>query len=410
MTRPEQHRSSALFRLAITAGLFILLVTVRAAQAQTYTVIHNFTGGADGYNPTSTLVQDRAGNLYGTTENGGTYHEGVLFQLKPTRSGGWIFYPIHEFAGGSDDGAGPFDYGGLTIGPDGNIYGSTVGGGMTGCNGDCSLGVVFRLQPPPTSCRAVLCPWPLSIVYEFGSLGPAYPESNVVFDAAGNLYGTTQFGYAYELSPSGGDWTQSASYYLGGQMTAGLVPDNAGNAYGVTECGGTHSAGVVFELTPGASGWTETVLYNFTAGNDGGYPIGGLMFNQGNLYGSTSYGGSAGGGTIFELSPSGSEWTLTTLCSFGTGLGFYGPQSPLTMDAAGNLYGTTNGDGAFGDGMVFKATRSGSNWTCTDLHDFGEPTGLFPIAGVTVGANGNLYGTATQSGSNHEGVVWQITP
>ncbi len=248
-------------------------------------------------------------------------------------------------------------------------------------------------------------------MYEFAPLGPAFPESNVVFDAAGNLYGTTQFGYAYELSPSGGDWTQSASYYLGGQMTAGLVPDNAGNAYGVTQFGGTHNYGFAFEFTPSASGWTETVLYNFTNGSDGAYPVGGLIFDQaGNLYGSTSYGGSAGGGTIFQLSPSDGAWTLTTLCSFGTGLGYYGPQSPLTMDAAGNLYGTTNGDGGFGDGMVFKATRSGSNWTCTDLHDFQEPTGLFPIAGVTVGANGNLYGTASSSGANNHGVIWEITP
>lgn len=140
--------------------------------------------------------------------------------------------------------------------------------------------------------------------------------------------------------------------------------------------------------------------------------MGGLIFDSaGNLYGSTSYGGSGGGGTIFELSPSSGGWALSTLCSFGNGPpGSFGPQSALTLDAAGNLYGTTYGNGSFFDGMAFKATRSGSNWTCTDLFDFNGDFGLFPIGGVTVDANGNLYGTASETESHDSGVVWEITP
>src|ERR1700678_244983 len=140
----EQHQSPVSVRLLTMVCLFTLFVAAIAAQAQTYTVIHNFTGGSDGDFPTSTLVQDRAGNLYGTTNSGGTYDAGVVYQLKPGRSGGWVFYPIHEFNGwnNGDDGANPLDYGGLTIGPDGDLYGSTEYGGIHGCDTGSTCGVV----------------------------------------------------------------------------------------------------------------------------------------------------------------------------------------------------------------------------------------------------------------------------
>ena len=186
-----------------------------------------------------------------------------------------------------------------------------------------------------------------------------------------------------------------------------MVLDNAGNLYGVAS-GGAHGDGVIFELTPSGSSWTKTILYNFTDGSDGADPFGGLIFDgAGNLYGSTTIGGSSGGGTIFELSPSGGGWTLQTLCSF---VGIIGPESALTMDAAGNLYGTTFADGAFEDGMVFKATRAGNNWTCTDLFDFNGKLGLYPVGGVAVDANGNLYGTTPRTESNNSGLVWELTP
>ena len=389
----------------------MLLLTALAAtpaSAQTYTVLHNFTG-SDGSLPTSTLIFDRAGNLYGTTEYGGTHGDGVVFQLKHAGSG-WSFNPIHEFDwnGSGGDGADPLDYGGLTIAPDGSIYGTTENGGILGCDGESTCGVVFRLQPPPTACTSALCPWLESIVYEFNpQSGGEFPVSNVVFDSSGNLYGTTQYSTVYELSPSGGSWTQT-DHDLGYFFTAGLIFDNAGNLYGVAN-GGEH--GIVFELTPSPSGWTETTLYSFTGGDDGSDPFGGLIFDQaGNLYGSTSAGGSGQGGTIFELSPSGDGWIFQTLCSFVGIAGGYGPESALTMDAAGNIYGTTYADGAFGGGSVFKATRYGNNWTCTDLYDFQGDTGAYPIGGVAVDANGNIYGTASRSGTDNDGVIWEITP
>ena len=382
-----------------------------AAQAQTFTVLHSFSG-SDGSYPLSTLIFDRAGNLYGTTEYGGASGQGVVFQLKHTPSGGWIYTPVHQFNGfsGTGDGAYPLDYGGLTLASDGTIYGTTMNGGIEGCNTQSYCGTVFRLQPPATACTTALCSWLLSIIYKFNpQSGAEFPVSNVIFDTAGNLYGTTNPGGpsdVYELSPSGGNWVQN-SYSLKAGTTAGLVLDNAGNLYGVAS-GGAHGDGVIFELTPSGSSWTKTILYNFTDGSDGADPFGGLIFDgAGNLYGSTTIGGSSGGGTIFELSPSGGGWTLQTLCSF---VGIIGPESALTMDAAGNLYGTTFADGAFEDGMVFKATRAGNNWTCTDLFDFNGKLGLYPVGGVAVDANGNLYGTTPRTESNNSGLVWELTP
>ena len=424
MAEPQQVAASIFHtnlraRTVALASLIVLtalLVLVPTAEAQTYTVLHNFTG-SDGSYPTSTLVFDRAGNLYGTTLYGGAAHDGVVFQLKHTRSGGWIYTPVHQFNGnsGSGDGANPVDYGGLTLAADGTIYGTTTYGGILGCNGSSYCGTAFRLQPPPTACTTALCSWLLTTIYEFNpQSGADFPLSSLVFDTSGNLYGTTMaigaYSWVYELTPSGGNWTQVPFSGLEIATTAGLIFDNAGNLYG-TALGGTNRQGVVFELTPSGSGFTKTILYDFTGGDDGGFPFGGLIFDAaGNLYGSTSSGGSGAGGTVFELSPSGGGWTLQTLCSFAGFAPGSGPKSALTMDAAGNLYGTTYGDGAFGDGMVFKASRSGNNWACTDLFDFNGDLGLFPIGGVAVDANGNLFGTASETESNRNGVVWMITP
>ncbi|HKD84462.1 MAG TPA: choice-of-anchor tandem repeat GloVer-containing protein [Terriglobales bacterium] len=393
--------------IAVMTIAVLMIAHGSEAHAQTYTVIHNFTGCADGDFPTSTLIWDRAGNLYGSTELGGVHctydNDGVVFQLKHNQAG-WTLRPLQEFVFTDDNISYPLDYGGLTFGPDGNLYGTTKQGGPS------NYGIVFRLQPPPRVCTSVLCLWSRTILYEFsGAPDGGYPESNVIFDGAGNLYGTTANGVAYELTPAGGGWNEQVIPYNGG-TSAGLVIDSAGNLYGVGVAG-SHGHGGVFELSPSPSGWTETVLYNFTGGSDGTTPVGGLIFDRaGNLYGSTSHGGSGGGGTIFELSPSAGGWTLNTLCSFAGNAQNFGPQSPLTMDAAGNLYGTTMSDG-HGAGTIFKATNSGGVWTCTDLYKFQfGPDGGFPIGGVTLDNDGNLYGTASEGGAYSAGVVWEITP
>ena len=405
-----QAMSAAFVALATLAAIFVF---VPAAQAQTYTVLHNFTGCADGNSPTTTLIFDRAGNLYGSTEYGGVHcsydNDGVVFQLKKGAAG-WTLYPLRDFVFTQDNVAFPINYGGLTFGPDGNLYGTTEEGGLQECNSD-TCGVVFRLQPPPTSCKSVLCPWSLTVLHEFANAPDgAFPETGVIFDSAGNLYGATTDGVGYELSPLGGGWNETL-IPLGVSGTARFVMDHAGNLYGAGSGGSLGEHGGIFELTPSPSGWTDSVLYSFTDGDDGTSPVAGLIFDSaGNLYGSTTHGGSGGGGTIFELSPSGSGWTLNTLCSFVGNPQNFGPQSQLTMDAAGNLYGTTQSDG-HGVGTIFKATNSGGTWTCTDLYKFElGPNGAYPIGGVTLDDKGNLYGTATEGGASGGGVIWELTP
>src|SRR5581483_3699775 len=142
----------------------------------------------------------------------------------------------------------------------------------------------------------------------------------------------------------------------------------AGNLYGTATAGGTYGKGVVFELSPSGGGWTEHVLYTFQGGNDGGQPVAGLIFdNAGNLYGATASWGSGGGGTVFKLSPTGGAWTYSVLTSLTGG---DGPVASLTLDRSGNLYGTTFMDDPAGYGSVFRLAPSGSGWTYTDLHDF----------------------------------------
>ncbi len=402
------------YALALAIVFTLSVATTPAVWAQTYNVIYNFAGG-DGNGPTSTLRIVGAGNLYGTTQQGGN-GQGVVFKLKHVGSG-WVLSPLHDFTGGNgkQDGAYPLDYGGLTVGPDGSLYGTTQLGGVPVGNG---LGTVFKLSPPPSACLTALCPWTSTVLYEFTDTPDgSQPYSSVTFDAAGNIYGTTRFGGAagagsvFKLTPANGSWTESilTSFGAGASPVAGIIFDGSGNLYGTTPYGGAGSKGQVFQLTPSRSGWTKNIIYAFTGGADGEFPAGGLIFDQaGNLYGSTAAGGSGNGGTIFKLSLSGSTWTLTTLYSFQGGSG--GPMSSLTVDAAGNLYGTTYGDGLFGGGSVFTLSAA-EGWKFTSLHNFQQDSGgVFPIGGVTLDANGNLFGTASAAGAHNRGVVWEVTP
>jgi len=372
-----------------------------------FQVLHNFTGCADGYRPTSTLLIDSSGSLYGTTLAGGSVcgdtGQGVVFRLK--RSGeSWVLAPLHTFAGGTGDGKTPYDYSGLIFGPDSAIYGTTFSGGAS------NFGTVFSLRPPATACHSALCPWSETLLTSFAL--PLYnPYSGVVFDSAGNLFGTALAAHVYELSSSGGNWTASVLSDQGGRIVANIALGPDGNLYGVNIDQGL-GQGTVFQLVPSGSGWNLNVLREFMGESDGDEPLGGLIFDSaGNLYGTTSQGGLNGGGTVFEMSPAGGGWTFNTIYAL-SGFTAGGPQSALTLDAAGNLYGTTQFDGQFNSGQVFKLTRSGDSWTFTDLHDFyiNNDEGIYPIGGVTLYSNGNLYGTASQSGANGAGSVWEITP
>jgi len=405
--------------LALAIGFASIVAATQAAQAQSFTVIHAFTCGMDGGNPYAGLTFDRGGNLYGTAYEGGVdnceYGCGLVFKL--SRSGpGWTLTTLHDFLGSNSDGAYP--EGEVVFGPDGSLYGTTSSGGSGNCYG---CGTVYNLKPPQTACKTVSCSWTETVLYLFtGHDDGGFPVYVVpVFDQAGDLYGTTAYdgvfddGVVFKLTRSNGGWSESVIHAFGGpdgsHPMSGMIFDGAGNLYGTTEVGGRYSQGSVFELSPSGSNWVATTLYSFEAGSDGAGPAGGLVFDQaGNLYGTDVVGGSGGGGTVFELSPSGGSWTYALLYSFPGGSA---PFDSLVMDGAGNLYGTAQAGGAYQRGSVFRLAPFNGGWTYTDLYDFtGGDDGALPVGSVTVDAMGNLYGTAPKGGAYGYGVAWEITP
>ena len=413
MTELEHARVKGLRAMTIMLAFLTGLMVAPAAQAQTYREVYNFT---QQYPGGGTLVIDRAGDFYGASVPCcGAY--GSIYKL--TRYGfNYVFNPLYGFQGG-DAGAAP--YAPVMIGRDGSLYGNAYYGGYHGEHCDPSgCGLVYRLRPPVTSTPSPFTPWTESVVYAFAGLpNDGYqPSGPLIEDAAGNLYGTTYlggpnlFGVVFELSPSNGGWTEKILYGFsygddGMQLEGGVTMDQVGNLYGTTQAGGSFADGVVYELTPTSSGWQETVLHAF-AGTDGAGPLTGLVMDQaGNLYGSTFGGGSNNAGLVFELSPANGRWTYTILYNFVEE--YEGPTAPLVVDAAGNLYGSTSGDGAYQDGMVFKLSQANGVWTFSDLHDFSVFERSNP-SGVTLDSTGNLFGTTGHNGTHGFGVVWELTP
>jgi len=335
------------------------------------------------------------------------------------KNGSWLLTPIYDFSG--SDGANP--YARVVFGPDGSLYGTTATGGCG--NG----GTVFNLKPSASACKAALCPWTETVLYCFQQ-SDTYPGyGDLIFDQAGNIYGTTigggdlGRGTVFMLTPSNGAWTETILHIFGhgsdGRFPyGGVIFDNAGNLYGTTQYGGDlgcysgSGCGIVFQLAPSGTGWIENVLHVFA---DYAFPTAGLFSDQsGNYYGATIAGGQYNGGIVFDLVSSGGNWTFNTIDNFDL-TPFQGPRATLTMDAAGNLYGTTYGGGDLGRGSVFKLAPSGGNWVLTTLYSFTDKDdGGYPSSSVTIDANGNLYGT-TYYGGNGQcsfgcGVTWEITP
>ena len=428
MTSPSLSNAISIFKRASAIATVSLLVTFSFSlvEAQTLTVLHAFTGGNDGGNPFAGLTADAAGNLYGTTVNGGERFAGTVYRLA-SRNQGWVLTPLYSFQGQSPNNDGAVPDARVAFGPNGVLYGTTGVGGLYACFDEQGCGIVFSLRPPASICNAIDCPWTETILYRFTGPDGAYPVGDLTFDQAGNLYGVTNAGgnsgcdqyegddcgVVYMITPGG---SFSVLYKMpggsgGSYPEAGVTFDSMGNLYGTTSRGGSSDLGVIFKLTPSQGGWTGTTLYQFQPGNGGNNPYAGLITDgAGNFYGATSAGGLYGGGTVFELSPSGNNWTYTVLYSF-TGPG-PGPQANLTMDSSGNLYGTTFGDGTPGLGSVFKLTHSGGNWSYTTLHNFtGGSDGYAPYGSVILDRNANVYGTTTEGGTfQYDGVIFEITP
>ncbi len=412
-------------RFSIGLGTALTIFTVTLLVTSTWaasheSVLHSFNNnGTDGVNPYAGLIADTSGNLYGTTVEGGIHNLGSVFELTPRQGGGWTETVLHSFGRGTD---GTDPYASLIFDAAGNLYGTTQQGGIH------NSGTVFELSPRQGGG------WTETVLHSFNNNGidGAYPLGGLIFDAAGNLYGTTQqggihscqgktCGTVFELTPKqGGGWTETVLHSFGNgtdgvNPQAGLIIDAAGNLYGTTYQGGIHNLGTVFELTPRqGGGWTETVLHSFGRGTNGVSPNASLTVDAaGHLYGTTIAGGILNDGTVFELTPSqGGGWTETVLHSFGNGTDGVNPQASLIIDAAGNLYSTTIAGGIHTDGTVFELSpQPGGGWTETVLHSFGNGTdGVSPYAGLIIDAAGNLYGTTIGGGIHTDGTVFEITP
>jgi uncharacterized repeat protein (TIGR03803 family) len=413
------------------SAVFLLLLSLAlpsSAHAASETVLYRFTGGVDGGVPDSTLTFDALGNLYGTTSYGGaSIFYGTVFKLTPASGGAWKETVLHNFRGGSDGSA---PTAGVVFDAAGNLYGTTSDGGLYG------YGTVFELTPTSTG-------WEKHMLHQFkGSANGdgEYPWAGVILDSAGNLYGTTQLGgpssttcpagcgTVFKLIHLSTGWSEEILYAFtglkgdGAGASTGLILDKAGNIYGTTSEGGsTGNYGTVYQLRHISTGWQERIIFEFTGQQTGESPYAGLTQDAtGTLYGTTSYGGSIGYGTVFELTPSSTGWTEQVLYSFSAGADGGFPSGSLLLDSSGNLYGTTSVGGCCADGVVFELISSPTgNWSENVLYSFSGSTnkdGSEPLGGVISDANGNLYGTTSMggygpcSGGLGCGVVFQISP
>jgi len=318
---------------------------------------------------------------------------------------------LYEFVGGLD---GSFPHARLVLDLSGNLYGTTWAGGAY------SNGTVFQLTPNADGG------WSKSVLHSFHITDGNTPYAGLILDQAGNLYGTTMFGGTYdygavfELSPNGdGSWSEKVLHSFnndfkdGSVLSGGLIFDKAGNLYGTTTGGGTYNAGTVFRLTPNADGsWQESILHSFN-GYDGSAPWCDLILDRiGNLYGTTIYGGDSGFGTAFKLTPNGGGWQEILLHSF-TGQDGEMPISGLIFDLTGNLYGTTIYGGPYDlrYGVVFELTPKGNDgWSETVLHSFNNDgkDGFVPNADLIFDWSGNLYSTTQLGGADEYGTVFKL--
>ena len=373
----------------------VVLLLAAAAQAQTFTTLYEFSTPF-GASPLAGLIQDKSGNLYGTTSAGGSLEDGVLFELT-----GVTETPLVSFPGAFD---GIYPYAPVIMDGQGIFYGTTFEGGSN------NQGVVFSLQPPGLGTQ----------LHSFvgGTSDGAYPTQGLVRDASGNLYGTTYqggsngcggtgCGVVFKIDTTGKETilhsfagVKDGAYPYYGHLRL----DKAGNLYGVTAGGGAFSPyGVVYKL---AKNRALTVLHNFN-GTEGGFPYGTVAMDAyGNLYGTTKGGGASGWGTVWKVSLTKKR---TILHSFGGGTSDgCNPMAGVVLDANGNVYGNTTYCGTSNYGTVWKLSKGGKY---TVLHNFAGTDGEYPYGELVLGANSTLYGTTSAGGTLYGlGTVWTYVP
>ena len=390
----SKRRSSGLLLLVTVLGL---LAATQLARAQyTESVLYSFKNTPDGAYPYDGLVLDKKGNFYGTTNDGGVFNQGAVFVI--TKKGSERL--LYSFSGGTD---GAYPQGWLVPDEQGNLYGTTYfGGSYTNCPNGC--GIVFEVALDGTE----------TVLHRFsGGTDGDYPAAGLIRDKQGNSYGTTLsggssgYGTVFQLTPTG---TETILYSFNGGVdgstpVGGLVRDSKGNLYGTTPYGGTLNQGTIFEVS--ATG-VKKLLYAFSGGVDGAYPVGTLIRDpEGNLYGTTVFGGTYGDGTVFEITRAGAE---TVLHSFQGGpVDGANPSGSLVRDKQGNLYGTTGSGGTnMLDGIVFEVSPSGVE---TVLYKFqGGNDGAAPTTSLFRSGKGIFYGTTGVGGANNSGTVFKMTP
>ena len=327
---------------------------VRTGQGWRGTVLHSFGEGDDGWYPQASLIFDMKGNMYGTTSEGGPYDFGTVFEMTPTGNGGWTEHILHAFSLYTEN----TPVAPLVFDQRGNLYGTTENGGI-------AWGAVFEMTPPSSPGGQ----WTESVLYNFTNTHDgAYPESGLLIDKQGNLYGASYFagiedsGTVYELKRTATGWEEETIYQFqrgddGANPSGPLSTDGKGNLYGTTEIAGPGECGVIFRLTYSHGAWADQTLYSFDCGADGGHPWGGVTFDRlGNLYGTTKDGGAYGYGTVFKLSPNADDtWSEIVLYSFINGRDGANPQWGVVADLSDRLYGvTTYGGIPCGCGTVFE--------------------------------------------------------
>jgi uncharacterized repeat protein (TIGR03803 family) len=383
----SRQRIRQKFGLGIT--LLSLAVLSDRAHAGELTVIASFDG-INATSPTSGVVLDARGNLFGSA-GGGSNNAGTIFEI-PKGSGSMTY--LASLTG--TPGAPP---NGIVLDGQANIYGTTQEGGASG------NGSVFELAKGSTT---------ITNLASFDGTNGSLPAAILTMDAHGNLYGTTAFGGATDFGTvfAVGKGTNTitplasfTSFYGGSSIIneySSVTLDTRGNIFGTSGFGGTSNNGTIWEIAQGSH--TITTVASFD-GTNGSHPLAGLTSDSsGNLYGSTSAGGAHGDGTLFEIAQ-GSN-TITTLASFDGANGVH-PSANLALDSQGNLYGTTSGGGASGDGTVFELIKGAT--TINFLASFDGADGSNPYSGVAMDANGILYGTTFSGGANGAGTVWEFT-
>ncbi|MBV9571361.1 MAG: hypothetical protein JO056_08980 [Alphaproteobacteria bacterium] len=387
---------------------------IAASHAATVKVIYSFQGGADGEYTDTDVVRDAAGNLYGSSVQGGTHASGTVWQLHPNGDGTWTHTVLYNFTGGAD-GAEP--YKGVTLDAAGNLYGTAVTGGGGVCEGGC--GVAYKLTKDSGGS------FTQSVIHQFqGTDDGQGPGARLTVDDSGNVYGMAPIGGVngmgtiYQMTPAQhGKYKFKVLYAFNGADgiggSAGALVLRSGDLYGAATAGGANGSGSIYRLKQNKMGrWKFAVLYSFKEEPDGGFPYGGLTFDAlGNIYGTTYYAGENDVGCVWQLSPHKGRWKEQVLYSFQGGADGAASIANVNFDSAGNLYGTTSEGGAAGTGVIFKLKPGAHGWKESVVHSFaGPPDGAFAYNGMVNGESDTFYGATVHGGSDNEGAIYEFKP